>query len=112
MMDKKTIEWYSDRHYQLKKVFKAGRRRGLHPYFIKEAMKHCHKRIQDGKEIHDVEIGRYVFNKAKDIRTERRDARLMDEENYTLKIKGMIYPIYASILLLIITFLTYEIWWS
>ena len=110
-MDKKIIEWYSDRHYPIKKIIKTGRRRGLHPYFIKEAMKHCYQRIQDGKDIQNIEVGRYIFNKARDIRVQDRDARLMDKENYTLKIKGLIYPAYAIILLSIITFLSYKIWW-
>jgi hypothetical protein len=110
-MNKEMIEWYSDRHYNLKKVLKAGRRRGLHPYFIREAMKHCYQKVQDGKDVHDIQIGRYIFNKAKDIREEGRDARFMDEENYTLKIKGLIYPAYGIILLALVTFLSYKIWW-
>jgi len=110
-MDKEINKWYADRHYEPKKVLKVGRRKGLHPYFVREAMKHCHQKIQDGKAISDIEIGRYIFNKAKDIREEDRDARLMDEENYTLKIKGLIYPAYAIILLALITFLNYKIWW-
>lgn len=113
-MNKKTIEWYSDRHYQPSKVIKAGRRRGLHPYFTKEAMKHCYKKIQDGKEINDIEIGRYIFNKAKNIRAERRDERFADEENYTGKIKRLIYPLYALSICyyIILLLLIYKVWWS
>ena len=110
-MNKEIIKWYSDRHYPLKKIIKAGRRKRLHPYFIREALKHCYQKIQNGKDIHQIEIGRYILNKAKDIREQDRDARLMDKENYTLKIKGLIYPAYAIILLSFITFLSYKILW-
>ena len=110
-MDKKIINWYDDRQYPLKKIIRVGRRKGLHPYFIKEALKYCYQKIQNGKDIQNIEIGRYIFNKARDIRVQDRDARLMDKENYTLKIKGLIYPAYAIILLSIITFLSYKIWW-
>ena len=110
-MDKEIIKWYADRQYPFKKIIRTGRRRRLHPHFVKEAMKYCYQKIQDGKDIQNIEIGRYIFNKAKDIRVKDGDARLMDKENYTLKMKGLIYPAYAIIFLLTVTFFSYKIWW-
>ena len=110
-MNNEIVKWYSERHYPPRRVINRGRRRRIPAYYIREAMKHCYQKIQDGKEISDIEIGRYVFNVAKDIQSKKVDSRFSEEELYTLRMKGLIYPTYAIIFLLTVTFFSYKIWW-
>ena len=76
-MTPEIVEWYSERHYQPHKMLQAGKRWGFTQPQIESAMIHCyHKITNEGKQVFDHDVARYVKNVAKDIEVEVRTEEL------------------------------------
>lgn len=64
-MKQEIIDWYSERHYQPHKLFNAW---GYSQAQVEVAMEHCYNKIvNEGKQISDIDVARYVKNVCKDV---------------------------------------------
>ena len=67
-MNKEIIQWYSERYYQPHKMLKKGIEWGYTQSQIESAMIHCHHKIvNEGKQIFDYDVARYVKNVCRDV---------------------------------------------
>lgn len=76
-MTPEIVKWYSERDYQPHKMLQAGKRWGFNQPQIESAMIHCHHKIvNEGKQVFDHDVARYVKNVCKDVEVEVRTKEL------------------------------------
>lgn len=96
-MKKEIIDWYSDNHYNPYKLVRIGENRlGLSEPKVLAAMEHCYYKIHNGKKVQMIDVARYVFNVARDIKSEDYEKKIDFLKNAENEIKTSRRNMYIS----------------
>ena len=107
-MKREIYDWYAKRHYPYHRLIKIGvEKQKLTKLQLEAAMLHCYLRIQEGKQVQDIELARYVFNVARDIDVTEYGAQydqLYQAEQTGIKFKKLFI---GSFIYILVSHLTY-----